>query len=139
MRLSNEEIAELISYHKQLRSLRDGDKLKCIIYWGKGYSWEEIKELLFISDGSLKTYIDRYKKGGIKGLLQLNYTGSNHQKLSYEQEQAILKYIDHYHVLTSGQVVDYVKRKFGISYTVNGMAKLLIRLGCSDKKPKRIS
>jgi transposase len=139
MRLSEEEITELIFYHKQMRSLRDGDKLKCVIYWGKGYSWEEIKELLFISDGTLKTYIDRYKKGDIKGLLQLNYTGSNHQKLSYEEEQAILKYLVHYNVLKSSQVVDYVKRKFGVSYTSNGITILLKRLGCSYKKPKRVS
>jgi transposase len=137
-RLSNEEISGLIAYHKELRVKRDADKLKCIIYWGKGYSWEEIKELLFISDGTLKTYIDKYQKGGIKELLQLHYEGHNN-KLTNEQEQTIIDYVDKYSVLNSKQVVRYIKHKFGIKFTINGMTKTLIRLGFSYKKPKRIS
>ncbi len=136
MRLPPEKIKELITYHKQLRSLRDGDKLKCIIYWGKGYSWDEIKELLFISDGTIKTYVDKYQRGGIKELLTVHYVGNNN-KLTKEQESALIKYVERYNVLNSKQVVKYIKNKFGIRFTINGMTKTLIRLGFSYKKPKR--
>ncbi len=60
MRLLKEEIADIIALHKQLKRQKDADKLKCKIYWGKGYSWEQIKGLLFISDGTIKNYIDAF-------------------------------------------------------------------------------
>ena len=93
LRLSETEISELIAIHKELRSKRDADKLKCIIYWGKGYSWEEIKQLLFISDGTIKNYVDRYQVGKIKALLEVHYEGNNH-KLSAEQIEGLVNYVD---------------------------------------------
>lgn len=136
MRLSQAEIDNLIALHKQLNRQKDADKLKCIIYWGKGYSWEQIKELLFLSDGTIKNYIDAYKNGGTENLLQTNYKGQ-HYKLSPAQEKVLANYVEKHNVLNSKQAVKYVKTKFGVAYTINGMTKTLIRLGFSYKKPKR--
>ena len=45
-RLKENEINELIVLHKSLKKKNDADKIKCLIYWGKGWSWKEIKEAL---------------------------------------------------------------------------------------------
>ena len=136
MRLEPAEIERLIEQHKKLKRLKDGDKLKCVIYWGKGYTWEQIKEILFVSDGTIKTWLDIYQKKGMDGLLKSKYYG-NHHHMTPAQEQIVCNYIDNYNVMSSLQVVQYVQNRFGIRYTVNGMTKTLIRLGFSYKKPKR--
>jgi transposase len=136
MRLPEHEIHNLILFHRQLTRQKDADKVKCLIYWGKGYSWEQIKELLFLSDGSIKNFIDAYKKGGVSQLLKTQYEGHNY-KLTPEQEQNLSEYVERYNVLTSGQAVHYVKKKFDVDFTINGMTRTLKRLGFSYKKPKR--
>jgi len=137
MKLSPEELSQLIVLHKKTRSRRDADKLKCIIYWGDGWTWEEIKEALFITDGTIKSYIDYYQNGGVTGLLKKRNDG-HHFKLTAEQEKSVVKYVETYNILRSKQVCSYVKKKFGINYTDNGMTLTLKRLGFSYKKPKAV-
>ncbi len=120
----------LIIEHKELKGKKDADKLKCVIYW------KEIKGFLFLSDGTIKDYIDTYRDGETKKLFQTNYKG-RHFKLSLDQNKVLSNYIEKYNVLSSKQAVRYIKNKLGISFTRNGMTKTLIRLGFSYKKAKR--
>ena len=136
MRLTPEELEELEIAHRKARSQKECDKIKCLIAWGQGYSWEVICDILLISVGTVKNYIDAYEKGGIKRLLKTNYDSHNH-KLSLEEEKLLCDYIERNNILTSAQVCAYVKRRFNKVYTVNGMTKTLKRLGFSYKKPKR--
>src|SRR4030042_1552925 len=68
LRLTREEINNLIFFHKTLKNKNDADKIKCIIYWGKGWTWEQIKEqfgINYTADGmvlTLKRLGYRYKK-----------------------------------------------------------------------------
>lgn len=136
-RLSSDEIITLMYLHRKTKNRVDADKIKCIIYWGKGWTWEEIKEALMISDGTIKSYIDKYKEGGTDGLLKMLYESHNH-KLRKEEEDSIIDYVDNNNILTSKEVCDFVKSKFNISFTPNGMTKVLRRLGFRYKKPKRV-
>jgi len=135
MKLSSEELSQLISLHKKTKNRREADKIKCIIYWGSDWTWEEIKEALFITDGTIKSYIDNYQDGGISELLKNRHDGHNH-KLTSEQEKTIIHYVETYNILCSKQVCHYVKNKFGIKFSANGMTIALKRLGFSYKKPK---
>jgi len=89
---------------------------------------------LFISDGTCKSWLDHYQNGGLEELLKNRHEG-NHFKLSSVQLQAISRYVDTYNVLSSSQVCAYVKRKYGVSYSENGMTQLLKRLDFSYRKP----
>lgn len=135
-RLTSEQISHLIKIHRKIRNRKDADKLKCIIYWGKGWSWEKIKEALFISDATIKNYIDKYNNGGVDELLQSNYTGHNF-KLSKKEEKQLEWYVNSHNVLTTKQVCEYVKQRFEKTISQNGMSKMLKRLGFVYKKPKR--
>jgi len=132
---SSEELSQLIALHKKTKNRRDADKLKCIIYHGNGWTWDEIKEALFITDGTIKFYLDHYEKGGVEELLKKRHKG-HHFKLSPEQEKIVACYVESHNILCSKQVCDYAKRKFGVRYSPNGMTLLLKRLGFSYKKPK---
>ena len=135
MRLSLEELAQLELSHRKAKSKKDADKIKCIISWGKGYRWEIIKEILLISDGTLKNYVDAYQKGGVKELLKTRYEGHNF-KLTKDEEAILCDYVENHNVQSSSQACAYVERRLGKVYTENGMTLLLKRLGFSYKKPK---
>ena len=93
MRLSAEELSQLVYLHKKTKNLKDGDKIKCIIYWGSGWTWEEIKEALFITDGTIKSYIDYYENGGISEFLKNRHDGHNY-KLNSEHENFLVNYFE---------------------------------------------
>ena len=135
--MSVEELSQLVNLHKKTKNRRDADKIKCIIYWGSGWTWEEIKEALFITDGTIKSYIDAYENGGISELLKKRHDGHNY-KLNSEQEIALVNYVETYNVLSSKQTCSYVKNKFGKLFSDNGMTQTLKRLGFSYKKPKAV-
>ncbi len=132
-RLDEKEIKKLIQKNKSIRSKTKSDRIRCIIYWGKGWSWKNIKEALFISDATIKSYIDKYKMGGIDELLTLRYEGNNN-KLTKEQEDNIKNYIKSRYALNTEDVCKYVRDTFGIHYTINGMTKTLLRLGFTYKE-----
>ena len=60
-RLKENEIDELIALHKSLKKKNDADKIKCLILWGKGWSWLQIKEALLISDHYISNIIKDFK------------------------------------------------------------------------------
>jgi transposase len=136
VRLPKEQIQQLIKSHRRTRRRSDADKLKCIIYWGKGWTWEQIRDALFISDGTIKNYINKYHEGGIDLLLASNYTPHNF-KFTAEQEKDISDFVENNNVLSSNQVCSYVMNKYNIEVSSNGMTKILKRLGFTYKKPKK--
>jgi transposase len=137
LRLTQEEINNLIAIHKTLKNKNDADKVKCIIYWGKGWSWEQIKEILFISDHYIHDTVNKYKKGNIEELLKNNLTGHNY-KMTGEQEKQFIEYLDDNFIANAKMACQYIKEQFGIEYTADGMVLTLKRLGYRYKKPKKV-
>src|SRR5271157_3311368 len=96
-RLESNEINELILIHKTLKHKKDADKIKCMIYWGKGWSWEEIKEALFVDDHYISEITNRYKKGKVEEVLKNHFQGHNF-KMTLEQEERLGDFIDNNYV-----------------------------------------
>jgi len=136
-RLSEDEINKLISLHKKLKIKREAYKINCLILWGKGWEWSEIKEALLISEHAISDIINKYKKDGIVGLLENNYK-SNNYKMTHEQEKQLSNYIENNFIPNAIMACEYVLKYFKIKYTAKGMVKTLHRLGFVHKKPKRI-
>ena len=136
-RLSKDKIKELSDLHKKLKNKADADKVKCLVLWGKGWKWEDIKEALLIGESKISYITNNYTKYGLKYLLGNKYKGNN-RKMSPEQERVLCDYLDKYFVMNAKQVCDYIKKKFRLKYTSNGMVKTLKRLGYVYKKPKRV-
>ena len=63
-RLPEDEITKLKELHKKIKIKRDADKIKCIVLWGKGWEWSEIKEALLISEHVISDIINKYKTEG---------------------------------------------------------------------------
>lgn len=133
-RLEDFEIEELIQLHKTLKKKKEADKIKCLVLWGKGWSWQNIKEALLVSEHYISDLLGKYNTGKIKKVLENNY-GANHKYLTVKQETKLCHYLDDNFIPSSKFVVKYIEDDFGVTYTHDGLVIMLHRLGYSYKKP----
>ena len=135
-RLKQENIEELRTIHKTLKTKYDADKIKCLVLWGEGWKWEDIEHALLISEHYIKDVVYTYNNHGIKGVLKHNWK-SNNKKMTEEQDKELSGYLDENTMRTAAEVCDYVLKTYGIEYKEEWMVKKLHKLGFSYKKPKR--
>ena len=97
----------------------------------------KIAEYFFLTENSIRNYKDRYKEDGLEGLLTDHYTGRC-SYLSVEEQSKLIRELESKVYLKTSMIISYVRREFGVVYTIGGMTTLLHRLGFSYKKPKGV-
>ncbi|MGD9153796.1 MAG: IS630 family transposase [Gammaproteobacteria bacterium] len=137
--LSEKELMELHESFSRAKkkSAKHAYKINVIILLATGWTIETISAALLISDETIRKYKKAYQKGGIKKLLNTNYAGSD-CKLTAHQMNLFCKELDSNIYLTTNQVIEYVEKYFGVTYSVSGMNQLLHRLNYTYKKPKLV-
>ena len=137
--LTPEEVIELRVAHKSAKkhSAPAAYKINAIILLGTDYSLEEAAKALLLDEETLRAYLSSYKTGGIPKLIDTNYKGSK-SFLTQEQFTELQTELDTNIHLTTQSVVDFVKNKFDINYSISGMTALLHKLDYIYKKPKLI-
>ena len=103
----------------------------------RGYSFEEVAEILIMDEDSIRRWFNLYLSGGIESLSVNNYKGSD-PFLSLEEQSSLSKHMEQYIFLTAKEVCNYVLKTYKVDYTTKGMTNLLGRLGFTYKKPKAI-
>ena len=103
----------------------------------KGYSFEEVADILIMDEDSIRRWHTLYQAGGIESLSYNNYKGSD-PFLSSEEQTGLAHFMDQHIFLTSKEVCDYVLKTYKVTYTTKGMTNLLGRMGFVYKKPKAI-
>lgn len=129
--LSDDVRQELELRHDTERDRRIADRIKAILLANNGWDYQDIAEVLRISKGSVGRFLKEYLNHN-----KLKPTnGGSTPKLN---ESQILEIKQHFSQVTYMKVSDicqYVRRTYGISYTVSGMTKWLHDAGFSYKKP----
>ena len=67
---------ELRAAHRQARNVREAYRINAVLLLGKGRTVGDVADALLMDPDTVRTYFKRYKKGGIEGLLRMNYVGS---------------------------------------------------------------
>jgi transposase len=137
--LSDEQLKELKAAHKRERS-SDGVaayKINAVILLGTGWTLERTSAALLLDDETLRSYIEKYRAGGIDGLVKTNYAGKA-RRLDDSQINALTEELSTKIYMTTKGVIDYVKDACNVSYTLSGMRDLLHGLGYAFKKPKLV-
>lgn len=121
--------------HRAAKSKREADRIKTILFLNQGFSYDETARLLMLDDSTIRNYYQEYEQGGLDSLIKDYYVGKQptltaHQELFLKLHLRIRTY------LSTQDVAIYVTGRFGVSYSVAGMTKLLHRLGFAYKKPK---
>lgn len=135
--LNTEQKKELLKELHFERNRRSAERIKVILLLDEGKPVSKISEYLFLDEGTIRNYVERYKSGGLKELVSNHHTGRC-SYLSEEQKKRLILELESKVYSSTKAIIDYVKREFNITYTINGMTSLLHTMGFSYKKPKGV-
>ena len=135
--LKPHEKDELLRELKLEDKARYSDRIKVILLLDKGWTYAKISEALFLNEGTIANYRKRYKEGGLEGLINDNYNGRR-SFLSEGEQQILSQFLQKTLCLSSKEIVNFIEKKFGITYTVGGITELLHRMGFTYKKAKAV-
>ena len=135
--LAADELTALREAHKAERNRHAAYKINTVILLGTGWQLKQVKEALLLDDETLRSYVGKYRKGGVKELISTNYRGSQ-LHLNEKQIEQLRKELERHIYLTTRTVIEYVQNAFSVIYTPSGMRDLLHHLGYEYKKPKLV-
>lgn len=135
--LTNEELNELRTAHRAERNRNAAYKINAVILLGTGWKLKQVKDALLIDDETLRSYVEKYRSGGIKKLLETNYQGRDCH-LNDSQLDQLISELESKIYLTTNAVIEFAKHAFEVEYSPSGMRDLLHRLGYEFKKPKLV-
>ena len=135
--LTERERQELLSELSREREKKYADRIRIIMLLDQGEPMVKIAEYFFLTERSISNYRDRYKQGGLEELLNDYYTGRS-AYLSMEEQSKLTLELESKVYPSTKSVISYIKKEFGIVYTVGGVTTLLHKLGFSYKKPKGV-
>jgi len=135
--LPTQQITALKSLHRQQRDRRQADRVKAIVLLGTGWSAPQVAQVLLIDESTVRQWLAKYQQGGKKELLALHYQGSA-ARLNKDQQRELSKHLDRHTYLTSKEVLCYIKKTYGVEYSLTAVKELLHRLDFVYKKPKHV-
>lgn len=135
--LSPETLAELRRVHRTTRDKREADGIKAVVLLGSGWTAEQVACALLIDPNTVRNHFKRYCQGGLKGLGEDGYCGSD-CLLDAEQRAHLECHLSAKLYPTAQAVAAWVEETCGVSYSPSGMTALLHRLGFVYKKPKGV-
>jgi transposase len=136
--LSEKERQELRGFlNRRDFSGREHGRASAILHLDKGKSVPQVAEITFLDEQTIRNFIERYKNGGVDGLLKDEYDGRSF-KLTPEQCKELERHLDDTLYMDCQSVINHVVETFGITYSVSGMRVLLHTLGFVYKKPKHV-
>jgi transposase len=133
--LSTEQLAELRAAHRAEKNKHAADKIKAIVLLGNGWKLRDVKEALLLDDETLRSYVEKYKSGGVEELIRTNYLGKASQ-LDESQLKQLGEELERKIYPTTSAVIEFIEKTFKICYSTSGMRDLLHRMGYEFKKPK---
>ena len=132
--LNDEQVLVLKQAHKQIRDKKLADRIKAVLSLNAGDEYSQVARILLLDEVTLHRYVKQFQALGIAGLLEYRYVGGQ-SKLTFAQETELKLFLKDNTQRTATAVVKHVQKKYGVSFSVIGITKLLHRLGFSYKKP----
>lgn len=133
--LTEEQIGILRELHYSAQRKKSADRIKAVLFLNEGFTYEKTAELLMLDSVTVRRYEKQFKKIGIDGLLEFHYRGGL-SRLTKDQERELDHHLEDTTYLTASSVIEHVKKQYNVTYSLEGITKVLYRLGFSYKKPK---
>lgn len=112
-------------------------KVTVLLMLHQGCTAQFVAESLGIDDSTVYRYCQGFEDFGLEDYLKSFFVAySGH--LSEDEEQQLLVEVRQRLYINSKQVAAYIKREFGIQYSLSAVVKLLRRLGFTYKKTKGV-
>ena len=130
--LTEEQREKLKERHKTERDGRIRDRIKAVLMYDDGYSNVEIAKVLLLSHEAIRKHIIDYQKAN---KLNTNNGGSI-SKLSDGEKEELMSHLEANNYVYAKDIMYHIENKYGVTYTITGVTKLLYKLGFVYKKPK---
>lgn len=128
IKLKPEERDELIRLEKQIKDKAIGIRIRIILALDLGYSNQEVSDILLVNEDT----VNKWKRKYFKGRLLSDWLQTNHQgysgRLSDDQLKQVEEFVKDGVITDCQEVVEYIRKNFGVRYTIDGVTKLLHRL-----------
>lgn len=129
--LSPEEQNRLKSQHKRERDKRVCDRIKAVLLYNEGWTYEQIAHVLLLTHEAVRQHVLDYQNSQkLKP-----QSGGSSEILTDEQSNLLEKHLQEHTYLYVKDIILYVECTYKVSYTVSGMRCWLKRHGFSYKKP----
>jgi transposase len=139
---SHHSTKQLLYLAKKEKNKRLAVRIQSLALAKQGFTCSEIVEMTGYPRRTIQRWVAQYNKAGIKGLIDKPRAGRP-AKLSVHKQPAFCARIDAGPRPSDGKPTLYgrdiqqiLKREFGVLYTLDGVYKLLHRLGYSCLKPR---
>ncbi len=93
-----------------LDNQKKSDRIKSILLLNKGFSYEEIAELLLVNDTTVRRWHKIFSAKGIKTLLKDNSSGGT-SKLSTDELSGLSLHLDQKIYMTAKEICAYVEKE----------------------------
>lgn len=143
--MSNQK--QLVAVKEAMRCAKDRrhfERYQAIYLYLSGYKMKEIAQIIGRIPETVGIYIATYKESGLDGLV-LGHSPGKPSKLSKEQKAMLLEIVSTQvpadvgfparYNWTLALVVEFVQKKWSISYSLRGMSGVLAQLGLSHTRP----
>jgi transposase len=110
-------------------------KVTIILMLDKGFTPQQVAEVLGIDDATVYRHKERYETEGLQEYLKdrhFNYKGT----ITDEEKEIIKKEVATKFYRTATEVRDYISKALGKKLSVSAVTKLLLRLGFVYKKTR---
>lgn len=135
--LTQAQRQELLSELRKEDKRKYADRFRVILLLDQGWTYAKIAEALFIDEGTIANYRRRYKEGGIMDLIVDQY-GGRRCHLTDKELSSLTCLLQGKLFLSAKEVVELIKKKFDVDYSLSGATDLLRRMGFSYKKAKAV-
>lgn len=129
MKLTARQRKDLIRLEKQIPHKGVSTRIKIILGLDAGYSAKEVAEILLIDEDTVTKWKKLYEQSRYLSDWLGDENNGYRGRLTREQEKLIEKYVEKEVIPDFQQVVAFIQNTCGVSYTVDGVSKLLHRLG----------
>ena len=133
-KLSSEERQQLQIEHRKQHNGKVRDRIKAVLAYDEGYNYVDIAAILLLDDETIRRHVEDYFS---KNKLAPENGGSM-RLLSEAQQLDLISHLRATTYLTVKRICYYVKKTFGIRYSISGMHKWLKQVGFRYKKPHAI-
>lgn len=137
----HETVEELKERYRQEREPELKVRLHGLWLMREGRSQRETARLVGMSERTIRQWVSWYRQGGLVETLRHRMGGRQGRKarLSKEQEASLIEAAAEGQFRTVEEARNFVKERFGESYTYFGLRSLLIRLGLHKKVPRPLA
>lgn len=129
MKLTAWERKELIKLEKQIPHKGVAIRIRIILALDLGYTTKEIAEILLFDEDTITKWKKQYEQSRYLS----DWLGTENNgwqgRLTKRQEEMIEKFVKDTLITDCQQVVELIQNTIGITYTIDGVTKLLHRLG----------